>query len=243
MMCCSPARRSGLKTCLAERESEPTALAGPRSFSRSTRLRLCRSAATCRPASPRSSVKNLDAVVLAAAGLKRLGVRHPRMIPLPTDRFVPAPAQGALAIQTRTDGPAREIVAVLDCATTHRAVIAERTVLRRINAGCHTPVGALATIAAGQITLHAKLFTDDYSRKAEGVERGSEPVAVGQDSGRSSSGGSEGQAMIVWVTRDEPAGRSAVHGPAGTRADRFARAGAGAADRDGSRGAPAGSRA
>jgi hydroxymethylbilane synthase len=123
--------------------------------------------------------ENLDAVPLAAAGLKRLGVQYPRMISLPTDRFVPAPAQGALAIQTRTEGPAQEIIAVLDDTTTHSAVIAERMILRRINAGCHTPVGALATITAGRITLHAKLFTDDYSRKAEGIEQGSDPVAIG----------------------------------------------------------------
>jgi hydroxymethylbilane synthase len=123
--------------------------------------------------------EKLDAVALAAAGLKRLGVQHPRMIPLPTDRFVPAPAQGALAVQTRTAGPAREIVADLDDPATHKAVVAERTVLRRINAGCHTPVGALASIAGAAIRLHAQLFTDDYARKAEGVHTGTDPVAVG----------------------------------------------------------------
>lgn len=123
--------------------------------------------------------ENLDAAVLAAAGLKRLGIRHPRMIPLPTDRFVPAPAQGAMAVQTRTEGSAREIVAVLDDAATHKAVVAERMVLRRINAGCHTPVGALAHLEGSTIHLHAKLFTDDYARSAEGVEQGDDPVAVG----------------------------------------------------------------
>jgi len=123
--------------------------------------------------------ENLDAVVLAAAGLKRLGIRHPRMIPLPTDRFVPAPAQGAMAVQTRTEGPACEIVAVLDDAATHKVVVAERMVLRRINAGCHTPVGALAHLDGTTICLHAKLFTDDYTRNAEGVEQGDDPVAVG----------------------------------------------------------------
>ncbi|HVP11106.1 MAG TPA: hydroxymethylbilane synthase [Phycisphaerae bacterium] len=125
--------------------------------------------------------ENLDGVVLAAAGLKRLGLEHPRMIPMPVDTFVPAAGQGALAVQTRTEGPAREIVAVLDDPDTHKAVSAERAVLRRINAGCHTPIGALATIVRKEITLHAKLFTNDYARKAEGVEGGTDPAAVGED--------------------------------------------------------------
>ena len=129
---------------------------------------------------------HLDGVILAAAGLKRLGIQHPRMIPLDPEWFVPAPAQGALAVQTRVDDPAREVIAVLEDAATRKAVTAERMILRRINAGCHTPVGALATLIGGAgaltgytISLHAKLFTDDYARKAEGVERGTDPVKVG----------------------------------------------------------------
>ncbi len=123
--------------------------------------------------------EGLDAVVLAAAGLKRLGLQPPHMIPLPVEQFVPAPAQGALAVQTRTTGPARDMVAALEDHDTRLAVTAERAVLRHINAGCHTPVAALATLKDGAIRLHAKLYTDDYRRKAEGVETGSEPVAVG----------------------------------------------------------------
>lgn len=121
----------------------------------------------------------LDGVILAAAGLKRLGIHYPRMLTLPTECFIPAPAQGALAIQTRTDGPARTLVAALDDPATHQAVIAERAVLWRINAGCHTPVGALASLKDSRIHLHAKIFTDDYTRKAEGVETGTDPVAIG----------------------------------------------------------------
>jgi hydroxymethylbilane synthase len=123
--------------------------------------------------------ENLDAIVLAGAGLKRLGIQHPHMLPLPTDQFLPAAGQGALAVQTRADDPAREIVAALDDAVTHQAVRAERMVLRRINAGCHTPVGALAKVTGPTIRLHAKLFSDDFSRKAEGVKTGTDPLAIG----------------------------------------------------------------
>jgi hydroxymethylbilane synthase len=121
----------------------------------------------------------LDGVVLAAAGIERLGIRHPHRIDLPPDRFVPAPAQGALAVQTREAGEARALVASLDDRATRLAVTAERTVLRVIEAGCHTPVGALARITGDRITLSAQLFSDDLARMAQGIETGSDPAAVG----------------------------------------------------------------
>ena len=126
-------------------------------------------------------VEALHAVVLAAAGLKRLSITPDHVIDLPVDRFVPSPAQGALAIQTREDDPAKAIVAVLDHAETRRGVDAERTFLTIIEAGCQTPLGALAVLHDdGQIELHAQLFSDDRSQLAEGTERGDDPVAVGR---------------------------------------------------------------
>ncbi len=124
--------------------------------------------------------ENLDAVVLAAAGLKRLGIEYPRVIELPPDRFVPAPAQGALAVQTRRDAQAAKLAAVLDHTPTRRAVSAERAFLRAINAGCHTPVGALAHVGGNLVTLHARLFSDDLAREVEGTESGEDPKAVGE---------------------------------------------------------------
>lgn len=123
--------------------------------------------------------ENLDGVVLAAAGLKRLGITHPYLIELPTDRFLPAPAQGALAVQVRAGSAAAELAVVLDDPDTRRCVTAERSVLKRINAGCHTPIGALATTAGDQVALHVRLFSDDYEQVVEGRESGIEPVAVG----------------------------------------------------------------
>ncbi len=125
--------------------------------------------------------QKLDGVVLAAAGLKRLGIKHPYVIDLPTDQFIPAPAQGALAIQTRRDSEAARLVAVLEDADTRRAVVAERSFLGRINAGCHTPVGALAKVRGSEVSLHARLFSDDFSACAEGVEAGDRPEAVGSN--------------------------------------------------------------
>ncbi|MCO6435675.1 MAG: hydroxymethylbilane synthase [Phycisphaerae bacterium] len=121
----------------------------------------------------------LDGVVLAGAGLKRLGITHPHMTALPTDRFPPAPAQGALAVQTRSDDPAQAVIAAIDHRKTRRAVDAERSFLRTIAAGCHTPVAALGSVNGDSIRLHAQLFSDDYTRVAEGVEEGGDPVEVG----------------------------------------------------------------
>lgn len=123
--------------------------------------------------------ENLDGVVLAAAGLKRLGIEPPHCADLPTDRFVPAPAQGALAIQTRADDVAADIVKVLDDPTTRRCITAERSFLGTINAGCHVPVAALAHVEGDTVSLHAQLFSDDGLRLAEGVEKGKNPERTG----------------------------------------------------------------
>ncbi|MCH7596273.1 MAG: hydroxymethylbilane synthase [Planctomycetes bacterium] len=124
--------------------------------------------------------EGLDGVVLAAAGLKRLGIDPPRRIDLPVDRFVPAPAQGALAIQTRENDDAREFVAALDHSQSRRMVESEREFLRSVGAGCHTPVAALASLDGDTVSLHAQLFSEDGKRLAEGVESGSDPSGVGQ---------------------------------------------------------------
>lgn len=123
--------------------------------------------------------ENLDGVVLAAAGLKRLGINPPHRIDLSTDRFVPAPAQGALAIQTREAGEARRIISALDHPVTRRRIDAERAFLAEINAGCHVPVGAYCKLVGDALRLHGQLFSEDYSRLAEAVEVGDDPVTVG----------------------------------------------------------------
>jgi hydroxymethylbilane synthase len=123
--------------------------------------------------------ENLDGVVLAAAGLKRLGIDPPNHIDLPTDRFVPSPAQGALAIQTREGDAAVGFINVLNDDVTRRAVDAERSFLRTVAAGCRVPIGALATVNEAMISLRGQLFSEDGERMAEGVETGEDPVRLG----------------------------------------------------------------
>lgn len=123
--------------------------------------------------------ENLDGVVLAAAGLRRLDIRHEPRIDLPAERLVPAPAQGALAVQTREGGDAAEIVRPLEHAPSRSAVEAERAFLRGINAGCHTPAAALAAVDGRAVSVHAQLFSDDGERLVEGVETGTDAQSVG----------------------------------------------------------------
>ncbi|MCH9001157.1 MAG: hydroxymethylbilane synthase [Planctomycetes bacterium] len=121
----------------------------------------------------------LDAVVLAGAGVKRLSINPNNVIELPPDRFVPAPAQGALAIQARENSEAARIVASIDKPELRRAIDAERAVLEGIHAGCHTPVGALAKVDGEEVTLHAQLFSDDGERMVERTETGDDPRELG----------------------------------------------------------------
>jgi hydroxymethylbilane synthase len=96
-----------------------------------------------------------DALILAAAGLERLGLagRVTQMLPVPS--FWPAVAQGALAIQVRADDSrAREAVLPLDHAATHAAVRAERRLLAELAGGCLAPIGAWARVeGSGHLAL------------------------------------------------------------------------------------------
>jgi len=99
----------------------------------------------------------LDAVVLAAAGLNRLGRSEAISQILDAEVMLPAPAQGALAVETRAGGPAwvTEAVRALDDPATRAAVLAERVLLRDLEAGCSAPVGAFGQVAGDALTLRA----------------------------------------------------------------------------------------
>jgi hydroxymethylbilane synthase len=93
---------------------------------------------------------DLDAVVLALAGLRRLGRDAEVTEVLDPIQVLPAPAQGALAVECRSDDEqTRAVLASLDDAETRAAVTAERALLAALEAGCSAPVGALADVAEG----------------------------------------------------------------------------------------------
>lgn len=84
-----------------------------------------------------------DALVLAAAGLRRLGLEPPGTSPLATDVSTPAPGQGLLAVEARLDGEAAlAAAAALDDPAAHACLLAERALLRGLGGGCMRPVGA-----------------------------------------------------------------------------------------------------
>ncbi len=91
----------------------------------------------------------VDALVLAMAGLARLGLLDAAVTPLDPSLFMPAPAQGVLAVECRTDDALTAAqLAALDHAPTRAAAITERGFLAALGAGCSAPVGALAEVAA-----------------------------------------------------------------------------------------------
>jgi hydroxymethylbilane synthase len=124
--------------------------------------------------------EGLDGIVLAAAGLRRLGIEHSHELVLPIDRFVPAAGQGALAVQTRAGDSEARFVRALDDPDTRRAVTAERAFLRAIGAGCTTPVGAFATVFDGKVTLRAQLFGNDGNHEVSATEAGPDAEGVGR---------------------------------------------------------------
>jgi hydroxymethylbilane synthase len=129
----------------------------------------------------------LDAVVLATAGLARLDRTDAITETLGPDVMLPAPAQGALAVECRT---ARldtawygSAVAALDCADSRAAAVAERSMLATLEAGCIAPVGAIATVRDGQLNLRGAVIAADGTGSVTGELSGSavDAAAVGRD--------------------------------------------------------------
>ena len=106
----------------------------------------------------------VDAAILARAGLVRLGRDADVSDVLSAPEWLPAVGQGALAIVMRTDDREHErVAAALDHAETRAAVVAERALLRTLEGGCQVPIGALARVTGDHVTLHAAVFAIDGS--------------------------------------------------------------------------------
>lgn len=101
-----------------------------------------------------------DAIVLAEAGLERLGLAHRIVQRLPAAHFVPAPAQGAIAVMCRkNDEETKALLRLIDDASTHAAVRVERAVLTALEAGCQAPVGVLAEVKGRRIEARARVWS------------------------------------------------------------------------------------
>ncbi|HEU0097676.1 MAG TPA: hydroxymethylbilane synthase [Allosphingosinicella sp.] len=117
----------------------------------------------------------VDATLLAAAGLERLGRSDGAIL----DDFLPAPAQGAIGVEVRSaDRRVRALVAAIDHRPTHACVAAERRLLEGLGGSCRSPVAALATLEGDRIRLRAEILTEDGAE----AERGERSFRSGDDS-------------------------------------------------------------
>lgn len=103
----------------------------------------------------------VDALVLAGAGLDRLGLGERAVTRLDPAQFVPAPAQGAIAVEARAGSEAEALALAIDDRPSRLAVAAERAVLAALGGGCLLPLGAWAEVIGDRLTLHATLAGDD----------------------------------------------------------------------------------
>jgi hydroxymethylbilane synthase len=131
------------------------------------------------------SEDRFDALVLAAAGLERLGLTDVPRAPIPYDVLLPAPGQGALAIEGRaSDDRHREVAAVMQDAPSAAAVAAERRLVRDLDSGCRLPLAALATPGpGGTLRLEGAVASPDGRRLVRlGVDgRLDDPEDLGQE--------------------------------------------------------------
>ena len=125
------------------------------------------------------------ALMLAAAGVKRLEISIPHAIPLSLDTFLPAPGQGALALETRTDDAVtRQRVAAIHDETLGLCVDAERSFLAALEGGCQVPIGAYARKEGEELRMRAMVTSPDGSR----VIRGSDSVPFGESAPKELAG-------------------------------------------------------
>ncbi len=125
--------------------------------------------------------RHFDAVILAMAGLVRLGRAGEATQVLDPDAFVPAPGQGAIALECRQDDEGvRAAAAALHHEPTARAVTAERRFLATLEGGCNVPLGAHATPVSGGLRLKVFVARPDGSTILRGEDAGDDPEELGR---------------------------------------------------------------
>jgi len=101
---------------------------------------------------------DVDATIMAEAGLNRLGLQKYIKTKFPTDYIMPAAGQGALAVITRKDSEYKETIQKLNHYFSHQEVLAEKTILEEIGVGCQWPIGAISGINNNQLELKSRLL-------------------------------------------------------------------------------------
>jgi hydroxymethylbilane synthase len=114
-----------------------------------------------------------DAIMLACAGMSRLGLSSRMSLPIPTEQILPAVGQAALGLETRADDqPTLQFVAQLNDSDSAAAVRSERSVLRQLQAGCLSPVAAFGSIDDGNLTLTVRVMSLDGRQRIESCHAG-----------------------------------------------------------------------
>jgi hydroxymethylbilane synthase len=125
--------------------------------------------------------QNLDGLILAQAGLERLGLAEKIAEILDSAWMLPAVGQGALGLECRADDrETRGILAALSHAPTYQAVIAERAFLRALQGGCQVPIGAMGQVDDGGLQLRGVVLSPDGSRRIEGTRSGENAEELGE---------------------------------------------------------------
>ena len=120
--------------------------------------------------------------MLAAAGLARLGIDAPGATPLPLEEMVPAPGQGALAVQARAgDGEVLEVCSRLDHDRSRTAFEAERALMAMLGGGCALPLGAYAEQRKGGVRMLAVVVRPDGSDLIWAQAEAGSPVEVADE--------------------------------------------------------------
>lgn len=121
-----------------------------------------------------------DALILARAGLDRLGLNVPHAT-IPHETMLPAVGQGALAVALTEKHPRqREVRATLNHEPTERAILAERAMLRTLEGGCRVPVGGHASVEDDKVRLRGIVASPDGALVYKGEAEGEDPEAVGE---------------------------------------------------------------
>jgi hydroxymethylbilane synthase len=121
------------------------------------------------------------ATLLAAAGLDRLGMADIGNA-IPTETMLPAPAQGAIGIEVRSDDMrSSALVSAVNHAATYDCVMAERALLAALSADCQSPVAALAQVEDGRVMISAEILLPDGSERVTGAAPGKDAKQIAQD--------------------------------------------------------------
>jgi hydroxymethylbilane synthase len=129
---------------------------------------------------------DFDAIILAAAGLNRLGKTDLVKQVIPAGIMCPAAGQGALGIEIRAgDSEVRQHVQFLDDSDSRATTTCERALLNKLGGGCQVPIGAFAEVLAGRLHLQGVVADPDGSAVIRESRDGTDPVALGEATGES----------------------------------------------------------